>query len=151
MLSCEKAEPPPSWLVIAANSPTLSIDKAYPHYPERVVISVRNEHGGVRRWGGVDNGTREHLVWKQNLLGTGKFTHSHPWICEWRNDVNTRTSLFSGAQTIRKWESKWYTLLIDVIWSWTKLPHVPAWKCRATGVSVIVVGKQSFKCLSWLD
>lgn len=51
MLSCEKAELPPSWLVIAANSTTLSSDKAYPHYPERVVIYVRNEHVGVGRWG----------------------------------------------------------------------------------------------------
>lgn len=47
MLSCEQAEPPPLRLVIAANPPTLFCDEADPHYPECVLIYVRNERGGV--------------------------------------------------------------------------------------------------------
>ena len=47
MLGCDQAEPPELRLVIAANPPTPFSDKADPHYPECVLIYVRNERGGV--------------------------------------------------------------------------------------------------------
>lgn len=45
--SCEQAEPLELRLVIAVNPPTLFSDNADPHYPECVLIYVRNERGGV--------------------------------------------------------------------------------------------------------
>lgn len=64
MLSCEPAGAP-LLTVIAANPPTLSCDKADPHYPPCVFISVRDERGGVGSGdGGVENGTRGHLLHK---------------------------------------------------------------------------------------
>ena len=48
MFSCEQAEPPPLSLVIDADPPTLSCDKADPHYPQCVLIYVRHGRGGGR-------------------------------------------------------------------------------------------------------
>lgn len=69
MLSCQQTEPPELRLVIAANPPTLFSDIADPHYPECVLIYVRNERGGVGSGGGVDNSTTVHLLYKVVPLG----------------------------------------------------------------------------------
>lgn len=85
-LSCEQAEPPPLRLVIGANPPTLSRDKADPHYPACVLIYVRNERGGVGSGdGGVDNGTRAHLLYKTEWSLWGLSALSQPAMNLWIN------------------------------------------------------------------